>query len=406
MKTEEKTIETKDVLAVRTLGRFSISWNDKVIVGGANYSESQFVYLMQMLLHAGSAGVSRTALEEVLFEAREVSNTRHAIQSIIYNSKKKLHQCGLPDVNYIEQKSGIFYWTDQIPVEEDAARFEAIYEKAQEAEVLEHRLRLYLEAAYTYTGEFIAAQASTLWIAQEARRYHALFCSAVERAAELLRTTQDFTEMEALGRYATMIDPLANWELLTMEALAATGKYDEAIQLYDKTVALYMNEQGLRPSKRMMDLLTELGSKMQHTHEVLDEIQAHLSGRVNPNDGGYLCSYPVFQGIYRLVERMLERGGQSIYLMLCTIVDSKGNPMKEGMSLEELSARLEEAIQESVRHSDVITQYGRGQFLVLLVNTTRENCTVVQKRINHCFVQRHQRTGVEYYVNSVISPYG
>lgn len=395
-----------DVLQVRTLGRFSISWNDKVIIGGANYSESQFVYLMQMVLHAGSKGVSRSDLEEVLFEAREINNTRHAIQSIIYNSKKKLRQAGLPDVNYIEQRDGIFYWTDQIPVVEDAAHFEELYHAASEAEVLEKKLSLFLEASYAYTGEFLAAQAGTLWIAQEARRYHALFCSSVENAADLLRTMQDFTEMEALGRHATRIDPLANWELITMEALASMGKYEEAIQLYDQTVTLYMNEQGLRPSKRMMDLLSELGEKMQHTHEVLDEIQDHLSGRLESNKGGYLCSYPVFQGIYRMVERMIERGGQSIYLMLCTIVDSKGNPMREGSSLEELSSRLAESIRDSVRHSDAVTQYGKGQFLVLLVNTTLENCAIVQKRISQCFVQRHQRTGVEYYVNSVISPYG
>ena len=35
--------------------------------------------------------------------------------------------------------------------------------------------------------------------------------------------------------------------------------------------------------------------------------------------------------------------------MLCTIVDGKGNPMKEGKPLNELSARLGEAIIGSVR---------------------------------------------------------
>jgi hypothetical protein len=90
----------------------------------------------------------------------------------------------------------------------------------------------------------------------------------------------------------------------------------------------------------MMDMLSELGDQMQHTHEVLDEIQDHLSGRAQGIKGGYLCSYPVFQGIYRMVERMIERGGQSIYLMLCTIVDGKGNPMREGAMLDELSERL------------------------------------------------------------------
>ena len=403
MSTENIPLTT---LQVRTLGRFSITWKDSVIAGGSNYSESQFVYLMQILLHAGNKGVSRTALEEVLFENRDITNIRHATQSVIYNAKKRLRQYGLPDINYIEQRDGVFYWTEQIAVEEDTAEFERLYQKAEQEEVLEHKLQYYLQACYLYTGEFLSSQAGVLWIAQEAKRYRLMFCSAVENALSLLRTMQDFMEMEKLGRYASRIEPLSNWEVITMEALAATGRYEDAIKLYDDTVTYYMREQGLKPSKRMMELLHELGSKMQHTHEVLDDIQDYLSGRANLTSGGYLCSYPVFQGIYRMVERMIERGGQSIYLMLCTIVDSKGNPMREGSMLDELSERLGEAITESVRHSDAITQYGKGQYLVLLINTTLENCTVVQKRINYKFVIRRQRTGVQYYVNSVISPYG
>ena len=398
--------DTIPALQVRTLGRFAVSWNDVTIVGGANYTESQFVYLMQILLHAGSKGVSRAALEEVLFEDREIANIRHATQSVIYNAKKRLQKAGLPDVNYIEQRGGVFYWTDQIPVSEDAAEFEDLCARAEAEDVLEEKLRLSLAACYAYTGEFLANQAGVLWVAQESKHYRAKFCAIVENAAGLLRILQDYTEMEALGRYAAKIEPLCNWELLTMEALAATGKYDEAIKLYEDTVSLYMREQGLRPSKKMMEMLSKLGDQMQHTHEVLDEIQDHLSGRAQGISGGYMCSYPVFQGIYRMVERMIERGGQSIYLMLCTIVDGKGNPMRSGAMLDELSERLGEAIQESVRHSDAITRYGKGQYLVLLINTTLENCTVVQKRINYKFIIRRQRSGIQYYVNSVISPYG
>jgi hypothetical protein len=115
----------------------------------------------------------------------------------------------------------------------------------------------------------------------------------------------------------------------------------------------------------------------------------------------------VFQGIYRMVTRMLERGGQSVYLMLCMVVDSKGNPMRDGQMLEELAGRLEEAIRDSVRHSDAISRYGKGQYLVLLMNTTRESCGVIQKRINCRFLIGRQRTGIQYYVNSVIChPHG
>jgi GGDEF domain-containing protein len=76
--------------------------------------------------------------------------------------------------------------------------------------------------------------------------------------------------------------------------------------------------------------------------------------------------------------------------------------MREGERLEEMSSRLNEAIRYSVRHGDIVNQYGKGQFLVLLVNTTRENCEIVEKRINQKFIVGRQRVGVQYHINSVI----
>ena len=88
--------------------------------------------------------------------------------------------------------------------------------------------------------------------------------------------------------------------------------------------------------------------------------------------------------------------------MSCTLVDGKGNPLREGEKLEALSARLGDAIRNSVRHGDVINQYGGGQFLILLINTTRENCDVIERRINRNFTVGRERTGIQYHVNSVI----
>ena len=139
-----------------------------------------------------------------------------------------------------------------------------------------------------------------------------------------------------------------------------------------------------------------------YKRQVLDQIQNNLMEEPEDIQGGYECSYPIFRGVYQVINRMMERGGQSVYLMLCTLVDGKGNPMKEGKRQEELSLRLKDAIQKSVRHGDIINQYGRGQFLVLLINTTRENCGIIERRINQRFVSEGQRTGVRYHVNSVI----
>ena len=141
---------------------------------------------------------------------------------------------------------------------------------------------------------------------------------------------------------------------------------------------------------------------MQHSCAVLDQIQRRLEEVPEGESGGYVCTYPVFCGIYHALLRQMERGGQSVYLMLCTLVDGKGNPVREGERKEEMTARLQEAVRASVRHGDVINPYGSGQFLILLINITREDCRIIENRINQKFIVGRQRAGVQYHVSSVI----
>lgn len=391
------------ILYVQMFGGFSMKWNGTQIGGGPRARESQFTCLMQLLLHHRKEGVGRNLLEEALFGEREVENVYHSLRSVLYNARKKLRQAGLPDVEYICRKKDVYYWTGEIPVEEDTAVFEACAERAQEEEDPERRLELLLEACYCYRGEFLPRQAGVIWAAQEARRLQARLYSCVEDAVVLLRLHEDWQRMKELGVYVSQISPFADWETVTMEALISMGAMEEARKLYDDTVEYYMQGQGFRPSARLGELLNRLGAQMEHRYAMLDAIQEELLEK-NAGGGGYLCPWPIFEGIYHMVGRIMERSGQSVYLMLCTVVDSKGNPMEEGALLEELSPRLQEAICRSVRRGDVVAKYGKGQYLVLLVNTTRENCSVVQKRINYKFVVGRQRTGVKYYVNSVVCP--
>mgnify|MGYP002864092109 CR=1 FL=1 len=69
--------------------------------------------------------------------------------------------------------------------------------------------------------------------------------------------------------------------------------------------------------------------------------------------------------------------------------------------LEELTKRMGDSVRRSIRRGDAMCQYGKGQYLALLVNTTRENCRVIQKRINQRFIIGRQRIGIQYYVNSM-----
>ena len=390
---------TEPVLHLRMLGGFSVSLGGKTIAGGSKATD-QTAYLLMILLHNREHGIARSRLEQLLFEDRDMSDAHHALQSVIYNTKKKMDKAGLPQAaGCIVQNKGIFYWASPLRIVDDTNEFLRLYSRGNSLETLSDRCDAYLEAVHWYSGEFLPGHTAAIWVAQEARRFKDLFKDCTEKAAALLRQQQDYIRLEALGRYAAGVDPFSDWETLTMEGLVYQGRYEDARTFYDQTVSYYISELGMRPSRTMMDKFGRLGDEMQHKHQVLDTIQDDLTAEAQP--GGYLCTYPVFRGVYRVMERLVERGTASVYLMLCTVVDGKGNPIESGPSLEELSERMTETIQKTIRHGDVMCRYGKGQVLVLLMNTTRENCDIVQKRINKAFQIGRQRTGISYYVNSL-----
>ncbi len=401
LRDKEMEMEKPEVLYARMFGNFRLSYGGHPLTG-EKLRDTHFTGLMQILLHYASDGVSRDYLEDVLLGDRDVENRHQALQTIVYKAKRKLKKMGLPEVNYIFLEKGVYYWTRQIPVCEDAAEFDRLYEDAAQCGDEDRRLGILLEACYKYKGEFLSTYTAVLWAGAEARRYRRQFCECVESAAFIIRKKEDWNRLEELGRYAVETVPFANWESLVMEAFMEQGRYEEAGRLYADTVDHYLREQGVYPSARLLAMMEKLGERMKHSYAVLDQIQKRLSEAPGEKTGGYQCSYPVFRGIYQTVVRLMERGGQSIYLMLCTLVDGKGNPVKEGRRQEELSSRLQEAIRTSVRHGDIVNQYGNGQFLILLINITREDCRIIESRIDQKFIVGRQRGGVEYHVNSVI----
>lgn len=70
-----------------------------------------------------------------------------------------------------------------------------------------------------------------------------------------------------------------------------------------------------------------------------------------------------------------------MYLMLCTLVDYKGQVIQNQEKLRFRSDALYEAIEGSLRKGDAFTRYSPSQYLILLVRINKENCENIYKRI-------------------------
>ena len=386
---------------VKTFGGFSIRYKDEELSFG-NQSESQMVQLLQLLLHYRKQGLSRDLAKAALFGDRDVDDVSHSIRNIIYNLRKKLRALGLPESQYVVKRGGVYFWCDDIQVIEDSAEFEEAFDKAMECEDVEQKIELLTDACYMYSGRFLAGNESSVWSAQEAERYREIFSDCVTELTDILKEEHKYKQLLEVSTYASKVDPFSEWEILTLEALGRLGKFDKTESFYRKTVDMYVKEYGGRANSYVREFINRIGLKLVVGHETLEEIQKKIGNPEDYDRKGYYCSLPVFQEIYRMTERMMERSGEKIFLMLCTILDSKGNPMREGSRLEELSERLRNTIIESVRHTDTVTRYGKGQYLVLLINTTEEDCSVVSQRISSRFIREGQRTSLSYSVSNII----
>lgn len=115
----DRQLEKRQVLYVKMFGDFSIVYQGVSLIGKKK-KETQFAQVLQLLLHYRQDGISRECLETVLFGERKLDDAKHAIHSLLYNTRKKLEQAGLPKGKYIISKKGRFYWDSEIPFEEDA----------------------------------------------------------------------------------------------------------------------------------------------------------------------------------------------------------------------------------------------------------------------------------------------
>ncbi len=341
-------------LYVQTFREFALTYGGKPIAPLSRYGSTQPEQLLQLLLHYRKTGVSRRMLLRELFDDREVLDVSHSLHVLRYNLCAKLRSAGLPDAEYVVREGDIFYWTNEIPVEEDAAIFEQLCQQAEAESSPAVRRQLYEQACALYHGEFLEGQSAS-WSVQEAQRYERLYGTCVNALAALLRQAADFGALEALGREATKSQPYWGWERLTMEALLEQGKLQNARKLYLATERCYRQDMNLPPDKQMQALYrqywpTEAGS-VPHPSKLKESV---ASSQVE--ECGYLCEYPAFAAICEMAKRW-QKGA-----LLLTA--------QSAASDERTAMLLTRTVQRLLRPTDAVTRADDNRYFLLLTDVT------------------------------------
>lgn len=341
------------VLKVRLFGGFSASYGEIPVSFGRN-TTTKAMKLLQILLYHGDTGISRDKLLDELYGREELADAANNLRVTAHRLKKIIVDAGLPSHDYINIKKGIYRWDAPMPTEVDAHQFKVLSKDVQTCTDKVKKLALLKKICLMYRGEFLP---------------------------------------ELSGD---------EWQSVRIDCYMALNRYKDAVQEYENTAKLFFEELGILPSEHMMQQFEQMSSRLNYKPQELGDIKERLK-EDDIRGGAFYCSLPSFRDSYRLVSRIIERNGQSVYLMLCSITNGKGMPMDKPDKLEVLSGELQNTIQQCLRKGDSFTKYSPSQFLILLVGTNKENCSMIFDRIQRYFSREHKswKQYLDYFVSSV-----
>ena len=358
--------------------------------------------LLQILLHCGEGGIARGKLLENLYGREELADVANNLRVTSHRLKKMLVDAGLPEYDYIQIKSGIYRWSSPMEVEVDVHVFSHLVDSSQKEDNEDKKIQLLKSACEVYHGEFLPGLSGEDWVLLESVQYKKKYTQALGQICDSLMKQREYETVLTLCEKASELYPFDEWQSVQVDCLMALNRYKEAIQLYEDTAKLFFEELGISPSDKMMNQFKEMSAKMSHKPQAINEIKGGLK-EDEEEDRAFYCNLPSFRDGYRLVRRIIERSGQSVYLMLCTVTDGKGRPMENKEKLTAMTDELYDAIKHCLRRGDSFTKYSPTQFLILLVGTNQENCSMIFDRISHYFAREHKswEQYLEYYVSSI-----
>lgn len=320
----------------------------------------------------------------------------------VFRLRKMLIEAGLPEYEYIVKEKGVFYWRSPMKVDLDVARFMELVRKGEEEVDETRKMNLWEKACRLYKGELLPMQSGEDWVIMNSVRYKDKYSKILRRLCAYRKEQHEYDTILELTDNAIEIYPFDEWQSLKIDALMGMNRYKEAYQLYDATSKMFFEELGITPSERMMNQFQEMSERMGRKYHAAGEIKEDLK-EPEYEDGAFYCSLPSFRDNYRLVRRLIERNGQSAFLMVCSLTDGNGHPLENREKLDVMSMELHRAVKNSLRRGDSFSKYSPSQFLILLVGTSQENCDIIFRRIAGRFTQKHGSWNkyLEYYVSSI-----
>lgn len=387
----EKNKPDKILAEIYMLGQFSITVGDASISDSINRSRKLWSSLAYLVAHRGRLVTQKELIAQFWPTDNPVA-AANALKTLFYRIRSLIAPIFPPGFSPIVSRRGGYLWNPEICTESDTTQFEALCTRAKDPQTGDdERIELYLKAFSLYKGRYLPNQRLGDWTVPIAAHYHALYISSVLHCAAILEDRGHYEEMTAVTRAAAEIDPYD--ETLATALISSLLRQDlnrEALVHYEKVSELLYRTRDLRPSQALRDIYEKILESENNPKTDLSVIQSELEATAETTSA-YFCEYGVFREIYRLEARRAARSGESIHIALVTIINDQGQ-IPELDSLGHTPDNVLKVLRSCLRRGDVVSKYSGAQFLLMLPQTSSDNCAKIIRRIDSAFRRQHRTT--------------
>ena len=365
-------------LRITMLGEFSVTCGDATL-NEQNKRSKKLWTLFQYLVTFHDREISQNELLDSLWEDETSDNPAGALKTQMHRLRAMLSELGY-DKEIIINTRGTYAFNNSADFTIDAEEFEKLCKRSQNTNDENEKLDCLKRAIALYKGDFLPKISLEQWVVPINTYYHSIYIKAVHKAIELMYKKGQLQEVAELCRKAMIFDPYdepLHYNLI--KVLAELGDQQNAKAAYKYVTDLFYNKFGVNPSDELISLYNDAVRSQKDIELDLGVVERNLNANCE-SSGAFYCEYEFFRHIYQLEIRDARRSGKKVSICLITVTDIDGEipPQK---ALNRCMEKLSETITRYLRCNDIYARYSVSQYIVMLKNTSDENCEAIMQRI-------------------------
>ncbi len=388
-------------LHVQLLGEFKVTFGNKIVVDKKTRN-SKSIELFKYFLCNKNTMISQEQLISELLPNDEATNQLNILKNIVYRLRKLFIQVGMDKNSIRYEKSSYGFFCDDDSYFDSDEFIDLLTEiRANHGEDESLLLDRCYKALNLYKNGFLPSVSSQTWVLKHASIYQTKYIECLYITFELSKYLDKYSKVFEYLSHAIKIYPYEEdlW-IMYLTTLSELKKPKEALKEYDRVAAMLYNDLGIGPSPELEDLRDRIASYTTNSAGNLVDVRKNISEDAY-SDGAYFCNLGVFSNIYQFTIRHMERSGKSVFLMLCTISEIDGTLPESGERFNLITSNFYTTIMNTCRRADVYTRYSATQFLIMFIDTTKETCDLISKRIQDNFKKKSKMFSVKLDFKSI-----